>query len=75
MSLRKDQALQFSDIGCVQLLVICFRSINVLSSYQHQGWPYECPQLERCACVKEGNSRGRSSFLRYEKSYSTDLFF
>ena len=28
MSLRKDQALQFTDIGCVQLLVLCFRSIN-----------------------------------------------
>ncbi|EIM89542.1 nucleotide-diphospho-sugar transferase [Stereum hirsutum FP-91666 SS1] len=22
--------------------------------YQHQGWEYECPNLDRCACLKEG---------------------
>ncbi|TFK33822.1 nucleotide-diphospho-sugar transferase [Crucibulum laeve] len=25
--------------------------------YQHQKWPYECPELDRCACVKEDVSR------------------
>ncbi|KDR72306.1 hypothetical protein GALMADRAFT_1343962 [Galerina marginata CBS 339.88] len=52
MSLRKDQALQFTDIG-----------------YQHQGWPYACPQLDRCACVREGNSHGRSSFCFFLKNH------
>ncbi|KDR70716.1 hypothetical protein GALMADRAFT_159829 [Galerina marginata CBS 339.88] len=40
MSLRKDQVLQFSDLG-----------------YQHQGWAYECPGLNRCACIKDGDSQ------------------
>ncbi|THV07839.1 nucleotide-diphospho-sugar transferase [Dendrothele bispora CBS 962.96] len=33
MSLRKEQILQFTDLG-----------------YQHQGWAYECPKLDRCTC-------------------------
>ncbi|KAJ3994879.1 nucleotide-diphospho-sugar transferase [Lentinula boryana] len=37
MSLRKDQVMQFHDLG-----------------YQHQGWAYECPQLDRCTCLKDG---------------------
>ncbi|KAF9266974.1 nucleotide-diphospho-sugar transferase [Marasmius fiardii PR-910] len=38
MALRKDQVLQFNDMG-----------------YQHQGWPYECPESSaRCTCRKEG---------------------
>jgi mannosyltransferase len=26
--------------------------------YQHQGWPYECPEIDRCVCVKEGVAAG-----------------
>ncbi|KAJ3801392.1 nucleotide-diphospho-sugar transferase [Lentinula aff. detonsa] len=37
MTLRKDQVMQFHDLG-----------------YQHQGWAYECPQLDRCTCLKDG---------------------
>jgi mannosyltransferase len=25
--------------------------------YQHQSWAYECPGLDRCACIKDGDSR------------------
>ncbi|KAK7440239.1 hypothetical protein VKT23_017180 [Stygiomarasmius scandens] len=42
MSLRKDQAIQFTDLG-----------------YQHQGWAYECPKLDRCTCnYNEEPARG-----------------
>jgi len=37
MALRKDQVMQFHDLG-----------------YQHQGWAYECAQLDRCTCLREG---------------------
>jgi hypothetical protein len=37
MALRKDQVMQFRDMG-----------------YQHQGWAYECAQLDRCTCLQEG---------------------
>ncbi|KIK59648.1 glycosyltransferase family 15 protein [Collybiopsis luxurians FD-317 M1] len=37
MALRKDQVMQFHDMG-----------------YQHQGWAYECAQLDRCTCLREG---------------------
>ncbi|KAJ3883811.1 nucleotide-diphospho-sugar transferase [Lentinula edodes] len=36
MTLRKDQVMQFHDLG-----------------YQHQGWAYECAQLDRCTCSQE----------------------
>ncbi|KAF8884803.1 nucleotide-diphospho-sugar transferase [Infundibulicybe gibba] len=28
------------------------------TGYQHQGWGYECPDLARCACVKDSASEG-----------------
>ncbi|KAJ3969123.1 nucleotide-diphospho-sugar transferase [Lentinula raphanica] len=39
MMLRKDQVMQFHDMG-----------------YQHQGWAYECPPLDRCTCLKDGST-------------------
>ncbi|KAJ4488223.1 nucleotide-diphospho-sugar transferase [Lentinula aciculospora] len=36
MALRKDQVMQFRDMG-----------------YQHQGWAYECAQLDRCTCLRD----------------------
>ncbi|PPQ86782.1 hypothetical protein CVT25_012387 [Psilocybe cyanescens] len=45
MSLRKDQVVQFDDLG-----------------YQHQGWDYECPGLDRCACIEDEHTRGKPSY-------------
>ncbi|KAF8151292.1 nucleotide-diphospho-sugar transferase [Crassisporium funariophilum] len=50
MSLRQDQAMQFNDLGGV--------------NYQHQAGEYECPELQRCACIKDSASRSRS-FLQF----------
>ncbi|KAH9475579.1 O-glycoside alpha-1,2-mannosyltransferase-like protein 3 [Psilocybe cubensis] len=56
MSLRKDQIVQFDDLGyglSSSEHIVKF----TFGRYQHQGWAYECPKLDRCACIEDDDTR------------------
>ncbi|KAG6910070.1 hypothetical protein DXG01_013520 [Tephrocybe rancida] len=55
MTLRKDQVVQFTDMGSVTIFQCTGITIDdQRSSYQHQGWGFICPvESSSCTCVQE----------------------